>query len=102
MWRCASGRAGLLCLLEDVQGGKKAGQVGRRAPASAFPLLEAHTQVPMEDELLWPPLGDLFCLLLYRAHCVLVVLISACVFKEVELAEGGLRQSHQSMCTGPR
>ena len=101
MWRCAVGRAGLLYLLEDVQGGKKAGQMGRRAAASAFPLLEAHTQVPMEGEPLWPPLGDLFCLL-FRAHCVLAVLISACVFKEVELAEGGLRQSHRSMCTGPR
>ena len=90
MWNCASRRGGLLP--SGKCAGKKSGQVDRSGgPCLLLPLLETHAQMPREEEPLWPPLGDLFCLLLFWAHCFLVVLISTCVFKEVELAEGSLR-----------
>lgn len=84
MWNCASRRGGLLP--SGRCAGKKAGQVdGSGGPCLLLPTPETHAQMPREEEPPWPPLSDLFCLL-FRAHCVLVVLISTCVFKEVELA----------------
>lgn len=47
------------------------------------PPLESCPQKPREEEALWWPGGHLFCLfLLLQAHCILVALMMAYVFKE--------------------
>lgn len=94
-WRAVLGAEVGSYLPEDAQGGKKAGQVHRSGepPPPPFPCWELIHRRPGGRRHFGHLLAiSSACFSSCRLNCILVALIRACVFKEVELVRGPQRE----------